>query len=638
MLALYRKELRTLAPFLLLSLFFLSGDIFYRPFKERLDEATWESIASYVSAGEDGIFGWYLIIIALFVAYAAFPREHDERTIHFLYALPVRRSSIFVAKVLGGLTILWIGAGQLFLTDAAQSVWDTQSFSGGHWRLDLALTHLALQMLFFFVAYSHALLASVLRLFGLLPYVLLLMVAAIVEDVYPPAVWISPSSLLTARYAGTELVVSWVPWGAHLGVAVMALLSSYLLWMGPADQVGASFARARASIFGKLAAGCGTVFVVLGVLTLAVIVSEVSESEEEEIPHEELEFPSFETEERETARYHFTYPVSHRARAVALMDVADELHAGVAEQLGADEGPSLLADLTEVSGDHLGIASWTHLRVGIVNERDPIRLRHTFAHETVHAFQHRLSDRRQGDEARAAHFFAEGSAEYIAYLVAPNEPAHRQARVVAAASWERHRMRTDDLFDEERFGERFDTILSYALGERWSAALVESCGPGAVGDVLRAMGRPDAPRDLSPRAFWESTLRAAGCDLESVDATFATLMEAEAEMLRDSIEVFPRIGGGVSGHDGGSVRVVALLDREADPAWTYLLRVRADPSADDSNVVSIRGRLDPDDPRRVRFRVSRALIPSRRFQLLLSVMDDPRGWPFSETWQWATAP
>lgn len=640
MIALYRKELRGLAPFLFLSFLLMAGDLLYRPFTERLDELRWETVASYLRPGEGVTFAWILIILAVCLAYSAFPREHEDRTIHLLYALPVRRPSIFAAKVLAGMTILAIAVAMLLASDAAQSLWNTQSFEGGHWRADLALTHVALQLTLCAIAYAHGLLASVLRLFGLLPYVLVLVVASILKDVFPGAAWISPAELLVTRYDGGALVIAWGPWLAHVAIALVVLGAAYGAWMGPADRIGKGLDRAKASALGKVGFGCAGGLTFIGLIVLLVVVSEVDVGDDDPIEPEARtrETPSFETRSRTTDHYRFTYPVSHEARALALVAHADAIHRAVQGELGADPGPVLLADLTEVSSEHLGIASWTHLRVGVVGETDAERLRHTFAHETVHAFQHRLTDLRQGSAARATGAFAEGSAEHVAQRVAPLPDALRQARVVAAASWSRHDLRSDLLLDARALRRRYDTTLTYSLGERWTEALVRSCGDGAVGDVLRAMGREGAPDDLEPRAFWRDTLRAAGCDLESVDDTFASLMDDEADALAASIARLPRLGGGVSGRDGAAVRIVALLDRDVDASLRFFVRIRADEDAGDTESVLVRGRLDPDDPRRVVYRVSRARIPSRRFQLQLCVLDDPRGWPYCEAWQWATAP
>ena len=636
--ALLRKELRALWPLGLLCLLLMSGDVLYRPFTERLDEKAWEDIASYVAPGDAGAFGWILILLAVSLAFSAFPREHDEGTIDFLYALPVRRWQIFAAKVLAGLTIL-VGAELLLLTtDGLMGSVGRQSFSGGHWRADVAFEHFGLQASFAFVAYSHAMLASVLRRFGLMPYALLLVVVGILENVFPPIAWIDPNELLTTRYDGVSLVIPWVPLTAHLFFAGLALLTSYFAWMGPGARIGKGLEKARTSLVGRLGLGCATAGVAAAVGILALAISGIDPTPMEPAPDAEPhERPSLETATRVTERYEFTYPVSHADRAEALIMEADAIHRALQARLSADPGERLVADLTEVSGEHLGIASWTHVRVGIVDERDPDRLRRTFAHETAHAFQHRLSDRRQGTEANATRFFAEGSAEHLAYLVIPNDAARAQARMIAAATWERHRMRTDELIDDERLRARVDTALVYPIGEVWTAALSRTCGEAAIGDALRAMAREDAPRDLGPRAFWADTLRAIDCDFESVDAAFVAMLHDEAIAQREAIEVLPRIGGGVVGADGASVSIVALLDRDPQPGWTYLARIRPGPESSDTQSIGIRGRPDPANPRRIVFRVSRALLPGARFQILFSVLTDRHAWPWSETWQWASA-
>jgi hypothetical protein len=639
MIALLRKELRAMWPLGLLCLLMMSGDLLYRPFTERLDEKPWESIASYIAPGDAGAFGWIVILLAISLAYSAFPREHDEGTIDFLYALPVRRWQIFGAKVLAGLTIL-IGAELLLLTtDGLMGSVDQQSFSGHHWRADLAFTHFGIQAGFAFIAYAHAMLASVLRRFGLMPYALSLLVVSILDDVFPPIAWVDPNELLTTRYDGVTLVIPWVPLTAHLFFAGLALLTSYFAWMGPGARIGKGLEKARASLVGRLAIGCATAGAAAAVGILALAVSDLDTTPPEPaVDAEPHERPSLETATRVTERYELTYPVSHAHRAEPLIAEADAIHRALEERLNADAGERLVADLTEVSGEHLGIASWTHVRVGIVDERDPERLLRTFAHETAHAFQHRLSDRRQGTEARATRLFAEGSAEHLAYLVVPDDASLSQARRIAAATWERHRVRTDELIDDDRLRARLDTALVYPIGEVWTAALSRTCGERAIGDVLRAMAREDAPRDLGPRAFWADTLRAIDCDFEAVDATFVSMLHDEASAQREAIDALPRIGGGVVSGEGGAVVLVAMLDRDPQSEWTYLARLRPGPESADTQSIGVRGRPDPENPRRVVFRVSRALLPGRRFQILFSVLTDPRGWAWSETWQWARNP
>lgn len=630
MIALLRKELRALAPIGVLGVLLMSGDLLYRPLLERHDEASWTHISDYVDPGKGAFVGFVLMILAASVAFAAYPREHDERTIELLASLPVRRSTVFAAKTLAGLLVLFGMVASLLVTDGIQSTLSPASLSGHQWRLDLALQLLALQTAFCAIAYAHGLLASVLRLFGIIPYAVVLVMTNMLEDVVPVLAWIDPSEILVARYEGTSLVIPWVPLAIHAAVALVVLGLAYLAWSGPAE-----LERLRESVIGKLAFGCVSSAVVgfIGLIALGLLIGGMPDD-----PDASEDDGSIETSERTTERYVFTYPTSLEARATPLIDAADALHEGVRVRLGAGAGPRLVADLTDTSGEHLGIASWTHLRVGLVAERDPVRLRRTFAHETTHAFQHVLTDGRQGSAGDSTRFFAEGSAEHVAFLLVPDDELLLRARIIAAATWTRHRMRFEDLADDRRLRERFDPILVYAIGELWTAALVETHTERAIGDVLRAMGRDDAPRDLSARAYWEDTLRAAGCDLEATLATFERMIAAIAESERASIEALPRIGGGVAGADGASVRIVATLDRDPSPTSEHWLRIRSRPDASEPQTVGVRGRIDPDDPRRVLFDVHRALLPSSRFQILFSVKPHEQGWAWSETWQWASAP
>ncbi|MBZ0117875.1 MAG: hypothetical protein K8H88_12810, partial [Sandaracinaceae bacterium] len=526
--ALYLKELRALWAFFVLCFLFNSGDVLYRPFLEPLDQMSWLEISGYVTPGHS--WGFELVILVFVVAFAAFPREHDERTMELLYSLPIGRPAIFAAKAAAGLTVLFGTQALLLTTDAIMSNLSRESWTGGQWRPDVALALFGLQIALVFIVYAHGLLASVLRLFGVIPYLLLLLIASTLDDALPPLRWVDPTEILAPRYEGTTLVIPWAPIAAHLAFAIITYGLAYAAWMGPAESIGKSLVRLRESVLGKIAFGCVGLAVVsfIGLIALGVMIGPSALEDEEREDH-----ASFETSRRDTERFTFTYPTSLEARAAPLMDDADRLHEELGRVLETDAGPRLIADLTDASPEHLGISSWTHVRVGLATEHDPERLRRTFTHETAHAFQHRLTQLRTERDAR---FFIEGSAEYLSFAIVPGDELLGGSRRIAAATWLRHRMRFEDLADDDRLRGRLDTALVYPLGELWTAALVRAHGPGSIGDVLRALGRDDAPRDLDTRAYWESTLRAAGCDLETVLATFEAMVREIEAAEHDAIE------------------------------------------------------------------------------------------------------
>ncbi len=633
MIPLYRKELRALAPFALLGMLLVSGDLLVRPLTERHDEASWVHIASYVDPASESSGDWIWMVLAASIAFAAYPREHDEGTIALLHSLPIRPSSIYLAKVAAGWTALLAIVVTLVISDGLQSNLSPASLEGGQWRLGLALEIAALQLALCLIVYGHALLASVARLFGLIPYVVLLVMTNILEESFAPLIWADPTELVAPRYHGRALVIPWGPLALQGALALFAYALAYLSWVGPAARVGRAIARLRASLAGKLAAGCAGVFA-LGLLTLialGVLIGGMPDDDESD----DGEGSAIAASEVTTERYRLSFPSDLRGRAAPLIADADRLHEAVRARLGADVGPVLVADLTDTSAEHLGLTSWTTLRVGLAGERDPEQLRRTFTHETAHAFQHRLTDGRGA--SKATRFFLEGSAEHLAQAVVPNPEELARVRAVAAASWTRHRMRFEDLADDERLRARFDPLLVYPLGELFTAALVETYGEQAIGDVLRAMGRAGAPRDLSPRAYWEDTLRAAGYDLETVLAAFERAVRREADQQSEAIEALPRLGGGVRAREGAYLVLEATLDRDAPAEASFFVRVRAGPTAGDTETFGVEGEVDPADRRRVTFRVLAPLLPGPRFQILFSVAPGPRGWAFSESWQWASS-
>jgi hypothetical protein len=616
-----------------------SGDVLFRPFTERLDEAAWTGISSYILPGTGSEVGLSFIIFGLLVAYSLFPREHDEGTIEFLYSLPIARWRIFAAKTLAGLTVLITSCVVLQVTDGLLQSFNPQSFEGEQWRLSTAATIALLHALFAGFILAHGVLVSFFRRFGLIPYALLWWVVLSLERFSPLFAWLNPLSFLDLEYEGQRLVVPWGEVALHGVFAAASLALAAFLWMGGAERLGQALSGLGRRTSGRLALGCGTVVILF--VAIGALIAMLGPLDP---PQDEARDSSFTVVTAKTRWFDVTYPSNLRARSLALVRELDELHAETRRRLGAAPGDRVALDLTEQSAHHEGITAWTTMRVGLLGEPDERRLRRTFVHELVHAFQFQESRRRLADNARVVHSFAEGSAEYISLEVLPDEAVRRGSRRVALLAWHRHRLRFEELADSERLGQRLDPHLVYAAGEGWCAALERACGEGSIGEVLRAMGRPGAPTDLAPLDFWRDTLQAAGCGLEAVLAQWERMMRDGGEAEAEFLEALPRMGGGVLSATGSTLRFRATFDREPLPAAsypqvTYLLRVRSNPGVDDASMRVFEGELEPLDGQQVvHFEVPLAALQGRRFQFQLGQRFYPRGWPHFEPWQWADRP
>lgn len=634
MIPLYLKELRTLVPLQILLILTNSGDVLYRPLVERLDEQAWTDISSYIEPGEGAALGVGLMILALLVAFSLLPREHEERTIEFLYSLPVSRWRIFLAKAAAGATVLVVGCVVLQVTDGLLQSPNRQSYLGEQWRLGLAAQMALLQSAFALCVLCHGLLLSFWRRLGLIPYAIAGWIILSLERVSPSFAPLNMMNLLALEYEGRRLVMPWDELALHGAVALAAFFAAFALWMGRGEWFTALWERLRRRAWGKLSLGCATVMVVVAFTGLVLSLWGGEEMDRLDEPGQAPPERSFQRATATTERFEFTYPDNLRGRAQVLIAEADRLHERLRARLGAEEGDRVVVDLTEQSPHHEGITAWTTMRVGLVGEPDDARLRRIFVHELVHAFQFQLTDRRLADNGRAVRFFAEGSAEYYAQELVPDAQARRALRRTAVASWRRHQVRFQTLADDVELTARLDPLLVYTLGESWTAALVEACGPEAPGRVLRAIGRSGAPRDLAPPAFWRDTMQAAECDLEQVLGVWEGLLAEEAEAEADFLEALPRLGGGVVGSDGSMVRVLATLDRPPRSADDgYLLRARDDPSVGVHGLRSFQGRTLPGDGRQVEFEVPRSLTRGERFQVQLGVKFDPHSWAYFEPWQ-----
>ncbi|MFK7857582.1 MAG: ABC transporter permease [Granulosicoccus sp.] len=566
------KESRQLFPIACLWMAVLLLNYVMQFVTERFDEQTFtswcEGYCDYNSSATIIIFS---ALIALVTAYSLFPREHDDATIDFLRALPVSRSSVFVAKLLAAFGLLCLINLLSYGIDAAMLATNPESI-GGRFYSQVWTTLLWRDCVVAFIILSHGILLSWFRTIGLVIYAVYLALLMWAESALGSSgVW-SIFTLLANEYDGSNLIVNSRALLIHSGIAIAMLFIAYLLWSRTESSVSGGKQRTRGL---KLFQGLLTI---VGFLMLATILAYRVGVETGSTGSENLKVAA-------TDHYRFVYPVSREDTVQYILRHADNDYAALGELLGVEELPSIRVDLSAQSEHAAGLATWKKIRMDLDAFEADISQRRVLSHETTHVLQAVESDRALTRNYAAVKFFIEGMAQYTSFEVVP-EMARRDSNwQLAAISWKRQNIEFDDLIDEAGFSERFDPELHYSLGDLWTLAFVSTCGEQALGDFLRAAGRPDAVRNLPAAIFWRDTASHIGCDLDTVNERWRLQMEE----LHGSVEQvrFPVYTDVVFNRDERSDQIVILATLAPYTASGTATDALSDPQDEEQDVTNI---------------------------------------------------
>lgn len=561
------KEMKHLAPTGLLFAFLLGLDFIFYPLVQPLDQISWFEAQDGLNPDGSQWLGPLVYIMGLSFGFSLYPREYEERTIDFLHTLPVTRAQIFVGKWLAAevmmvlvLALNQVGAFAMQMCNA--NVLESGQFSlltaAELWTIHLGLASAAL---------AHGILFSFGRQYGLLMMALAGWAVSHWVSLRPDFSVISPFRLARPEYYGQNLLMPWEGLAFHLLVAVLALALSQALWSRRGHQLTRAFIDLRDTRWKRFGCGCLTFLMFFFMLIYWSVGTEPSEEEEESV------YPSFQTARIETEFYNFTFPVNLRGRALELAREADPLYSEARARLGVEHTGIVVADLTDVSFEHLGIASREKIRMDITQHQEPALLRHVLFHESVHVLMRRVGGRRWVDFSGYTSFFDEGAAEFLAYESVNSSRDRAMARRHAIATYHRHKLRFKELVSQKTLSKRLDEASVYTVGELWVTALVDCYGSEAPGRVVEAIGRPDAPSDLHAVEFWQDTLQAAGYNLERVRSRWLKLMEEGVEQEAEFLEQLPRVWAVEADSS-----LILKTDRPLPEDWPGLVvRVRAQP-------------------------------------------------------------
>jgi hypothetical protein len=627
--ALARKDLRELLPVLIaltaLVAIYLADAFIVDAVDTRVCDAL-----GWLGAEPDSSSPWVAVILGLVLCNTLLAGEHQQGTIQFLHGLPITRRALFAGKLAVAAAVLL--AFELVDTLLGTALCGLHHDSMVRQQLDprLIALHLGLDSTMQLIGLGYG---ALLAYFGRLGWVLLLvglLALRAVAALVPPLQILDPSALTRVEHFGKVPLVPWPAWFLHLGMGLGALLLAGRLWLTRADQISAWHQRPALSLGWRragLVAGA-----VLGLLILMGVVMDRSNPDgDDDDAGRAGNRATAATATIETRQFHFTYRRADELRARMVAAMADAAHDRISRMLDAPAAGRVIADLTESSNEHAGIAGWQRMRLDLDRRHSDAFVAHVLRHEVTHVVSHQLMGEVSDQRAGTLRFFSEGLADYVAHAVAPSELSEaqrRHSRLLAAHWRSRFQVQFEDLQDPGSFLERHPEAALYAFGELWTAALVQTCGPTILGRTLRRFGDRRLSPTLRGSALWRQVLTREGCELERVRSHY----EAELRRLAPGAARLPVASARFQGRDavGGLtflIDVPGVDDRKLD----VQLLVRDGPHTPPAQI-AVRS-LPVTVGRPATITVAGVHLEGDRFEYMVGARPSPVGHPVWSRWQ-----
>ncbi|HET9452000.1 MAG TPA: hypothetical protein VFO83_14010, partial [Aggregicoccus sp.] len=509
-----------------------------------------------------------------------------EGTLEFLDALPVTRARLFAVKLAVALPVVLVypvGADvlQFLLHAASRTSLDPGMHLGVLGAEVLLFAAEALVVLSLGLLLRAALVVCTLALGLLLSHLrslswlvlgVLTLGVLLLEERLPFLGSLDPVALARPDFVGSRWRVPWAALRLQLPLALAMLLAALGLYAGWGEGRLAAIGRRLDGRFTRWLVRVGTVGVAFA--CIALVMERASDGDDAPAAAEgsRATYPEATTAQALTEHYLFRYPTPLAAQAAPVLEAADGVFETVRTFLGApaQEEP-VVADLSGSARHTAGTAYWETLRMGL--EDEPGQLRATLAHETSHVLARRLAGASAGERLYELRLFNEGLSTYVEQRFYPVEGEAERLHFVAGAMQARGQVRLEELLSPALLTRTRDSNLVYPLGALLVEALVQRYGDDAPGRVLRALGRPGAPEELSTPERWQDTFDAAGMDLSRVvDGLYARL-DALAKEHAETIAALHRPRGVLVRQDD-ALWVRPRLDGPLPEGWRIVCRFR----------------------------------------------------------------
>jgi len=525
--ALFRKELRDLLPWGVLSLAFGLSNV-VQLLLEQVD-STPLGQTFYLLNRENVVLYW---LIAFAIGTGLAIREHDDRTLAFLDGLPVSRSRVFLVKCAVMAALVMVGP---LLEIVAMTTLHLLSRASLDRELHVALLlqAFALQTLFLWGGLMLGAAFGRLRSLTWAAAGLTATALFLFAERVPRSALLDPLTLLDWQWTTAAIVVDGETVRTQVVVLAVALL---VAWHG---FVRAGKGRVALNLSGPIAGALVAVATIGALVTALVVVMRPFDapppSTGEGDDDGSYEFEPSPPAQTVTRHYRISYPAHQAEAALALAGEADAVFERVHALLGLPPGDMIDVDASGSAPNTHGMAFLGRLRMELDSEVLAV-----LAHETAH-----VATQRAAGEARAWLWLAaatlnEGLASWVETRFRARVERTDERTLLLAAMHSRRELIVEELADPAVLERVRDVTVEYAAGEAVIAALVRLHGEGAVARLLQAFADPRLPSDLRGYALWQSTFQLAGFDLGAVIDEFYRGLEDYAAQHADRIAALPR--------------------------------------------------------------------------------------------------
>lgn len=569
--ALFRKEMRSLRPFVFVVLTLLLLDIidaFLVPFGARLLPGRLESLSDEL--------GVLQFLLGFALGTNLLVREIDDGTLHFLDGLPLKRQGIFTAKIQAAMLVLLIfPAGTLLLNAALHAA--TRGSLDYALRPSLLLTMFSLCALVTAVALTAGMLLGFLRYLSWLVLALCVIGIKLLQHTVPSAAArLNTTDLLTLRFTGTTWQLPMATIWTQLGVALLFGSMAFALFC-TAGKV-----RGRVQPIGtprRWFARFGIALMVVAALAGIALLAARSKGGKDgrhgadNGRADALEFMPIASGHATTRHYSFSYPALSGGRVRPLIDEADATFGAVAALLGIEGGAPIDVDLSGTTDNHAGTAYLDRIRMRVSDNSATS----TLAHETTHVFAMRLAGGARARQLENMMVLHEGLAQWVENKLENKRDKQGdldEAQELAAAVVSARRLVTPrQLTDQVAFTSAVDENLKYPLGAILIDRLVKRYGAAAPKALLLALASEDFPRDLEGYALWQTAFQLARFDLDLVLDDYARHLKQLESKYAHQIAKLPRPRGSLVEQDE-DYAIALRFDLPVPEGATSLVRYR----------------------------------------------------------------